>query len=101
MCVHVCVHMCVHACACACVHARVRVRVGGGALLCTLHLLCMSETVCCAVIDVETWSCEVPVTYGRPPSPRFGHSSVVYKGKLWIIGGGNGNNLARSGKTVD
>eukprot|EP00195_Chlamydomonas_chlamydogama_P002182 CAMPEP_0202925138 /NCGR_PEP_ID=MMETSP1392-20130828/79339_1 /ASSEMBLY_ACC=CAM_ASM_000868 /TAXON_ID=225041 /ORGANISM="Chlamydomonas chlamydogama, Strain SAG 11-48b" /LENGTH=637 /DNA_ID=CAMNT_0049618899 /DNA_START=244 /DNA_END=2158 /DNA_ORIENTATION=+ len=55
---------------------------------------------CCsslAVVDVTTWQCVVPVTTGCAPSPRFGCSLAEYDGKLWVVGGGYGNDLARSG----
>eukprot|EP00798_Chlamydomonas_sp_ICE-L_P011739 gene11739-34467_t len=38
-----------------------------------------------------------PATSGTPPSARFGNSMVVYDKKLWVIGGGFGYDIARSG----
>eukprot|EP00798_Chlamydomonas_sp_ICE-L_P026680 gene26680-4255_t len=49
------------------------------------------------VVDVTTWRCESPATSGTPPSARFGNSMVVYDKKLWVIGGGFGYDIARSG----
>ena len=56
-----------------------------------------SHTAVLSVIDVETWVCEVPATTGLPPGPRFGCSLAVHDGKLWVLGGGFGHDLARSG----
>ncbi|KAL4446842.1 hypothetical protein ABPG77_008086 [Micractinium sp. CCAP 211/92] len=54
-----------------------------------------------AVLDTETWTWSRPLTTGEPPSPRCGHSSVVYGGKLWVVGGGSGRDLLRSGRDLD
>jgi hypothetical protein len=50
-----------------------------------------------AVVDVESWHVEVPATHGTPPRPRFGCSLAVWNGGLWVVGGGYGRDLARSG----
>ncbi|MEW5314557.1 MAG: hypothetical protein WDW38_006043 [Sanguina aurantia] len=50
-----------------------------------------------AVIDVLSWQCEVPVTAGEVPPGRFGCSMTVHADKLWVVGGGYGRDLARSG----
>jgi hypothetical protein len=50
-----------------------------------------------AVLDVATWRFSRPVTSGPPPARRCGHSSVVYRGRLWVVGGGSGRDLLRSG----
>lgn len=39
----------------------------------------------------------MPVTFGQPPHKRFGASLVEYKNKLWVVGGGVGSDLVRSG----
>ena len=49
------------------------------------------------VIDVESWSCEIPQTTGTAPGDRFGCSLAVHDRKLWVVGGGYGHDLARSG----
>ncbi|KAL4434043.1 hypothetical protein ABPG75_000484 [Micractinium tetrahymenae] len=54
-----------------------------------------------AVLDIATWTWSRPLTTGQPPSPRCGHSSVVYGGKLWVVGGGSGRDLLRSGRDFD
>lgn len=50
-----------------------------------------------AVIDLDTWTVTRPATTGDTPSPRFGCSLLVYDNKLWVVGGGFGYDLARSG----
>ncbi len=40
---------------------------------------------------------QVPSTTGTIPPPRFGCSLAVYDNKLWVMGGGYGRDLARSG----
>lgn len=49
------------------------------------------------MIDVLSWQCEVPVTAGEVPPRRFGCSMTVHADKLWVVGGGYGRDLARSG----
>ena len=53
------------------------------------------------MIDVETWHVTIPCTTGTPPSPRFGCSLAVHNNVLWVIGGGYGYDLARSGYDHD
>lgn len=55
------------------------------------------KTYLLAVVNVETWEVDIPTTHGTGPLPRFGCSIAVWKGKLWVVGGGFGNDLARSG----
>ncbi|PNW88074.1 hypothetical protein CHLRE_01g013050v5 [Chlamydomonas reinhardtii] len=50
-----------------------------------------------SVIDLRTLTVDRPTTTGGGPSPRFGCSLFCYGGKLWVVGGGNGSDLARSG----
>lgn len=50
-----------------------------------------------AVLDCHTWTFSRPATSGNPPPPRCGHSSCVYGGRLWVVGGGSGHDLLRSG----
>lgn len=60
----------------------------------------MARRSCCntlAVLDVNTWTWHHPTTTGTPPPERFGHSAVVWDHKLWVVGGGYGNDLLRSG----
>lgn len=61
-----------------------------------------SEVACDAleVLDLSTWTLSRPETTGAAPSPRFGHSSVCYRGYLWVFGGGNGSDLLRSGEDL-
>ncbi|PNG85280.1 Actin-fragmin kinase, partial [Tetrabaena socialis] len=49
------------------------------------------------VIELSTGRVELLATTGPTPSPRFGCSLVAYGGRLWVVGGGNGCDLARSG----
>ncbi len=53
------------------------------------------------VIDLVGWTAERPNATGLGPSPRFGCSLVAYDRKLWVVGGGNGSDLARSGFDLD
>ena len=60
----------------------------------------MARRSCCsslAVLDTTTWTWTHPPTSGDPPPERFGHSGVVWDNKLWVVGGGYGNDLLRSG----
>lgn len=50
-----------------------------------------------AVLDVATWRFSRPVTSGLPPPRRCGHSAAIYRGRLWVVGGGSGRDLLRSG----
>ncbi|KAG2444353.1 hypothetical protein HXX76_001109 [Chlamydomonas incerta] len=50
-----------------------------------------------SAIDLRTMTVDRPATTGDGPSPRFGCSLFCYGGKLWVVGGGNGSDLARSG----
>jgi len=50
-----------------------------------------------AVLDLTTMCWDVPATTGAGPPRRFGHTSVVWRNTLFIIGGGNGGDLLRSG----
>lgn len=53
-----------------------------------------------AVLDVATWQFSCPVTSGDPPPLRLGHSSCVHGGRLWVVGGGSGRDLLRSGRDL-
>lgn len=53
-----------------------------------------------AVLDLASWEWSRPPTHGTPPSPRCGHSSVVYRNRLWVVGGGSGRDLLRSGRDL-
>lgn len=53
------------------------------------------------MVDVETWVVDVPAATEPRPGPRFGCSMAVYKGGLWVVGGGRGNDLARSGHDLE
>lgn len=60
----------------------------------------MARRSCCntlAVLDVGSWTWHHHPTTGDHPSERFGHSAVVWDSKLWVVGGGYGNDLLRSG----
>ena len=46
-------------------------------------------------IDAGTWRVERLRTSGNPPMARFGCSLCVHGGKLWVVGGGVGSDLAR------
>ncbi|GAX81113.1 hypothetical protein CEUSTIGMA_g8547.t1 [Chlamydomonas eustigma] len=54
-----------------------------------------------AVIDVHNETCLIPDTSGEQPSPRFGCSLACYDNKLWVVGGGCGYDLARSGHDLE
>uniref|UniRef100_A0A061R1V9 Rab9 effector protein with kelch motifs n=1 Tax=Tetraselmis sp. GSL018 TaxID=582737 RepID=A0A061R1V9_9CHLO len=54
-----------------------------------------------AVLDVATWTWDLPDTFGEAPCPRFGSAMAVYKGKLWVVGGGIGSDLLRTGGDLD
>ena len=41
-----------------------------------------------------------PLTTGRAPPRRIGHSSCVYGGGLWVVGGGSGSDLLRTGEDL-
>ncbi|PRW57948.1 kelch repeat [Chlorella sorokiniana] len=53
-----------------------------------------------AVLDLHTWEWSRPHTHGAPPSPRCGHSSFVHGNRLWVVGGGSGRDLLRSGRDL-
>jgi len=53
-----------------------------------------------AVLDTNTWIWDIPTTHGDPPCPRFGSSMAVYGGELWVLGGGLGGDLVRSGADI-
>eukprot|EP00873_Tetraselmis_striata_P019844 jgi/Tetstr1/440108/TSEL_028466.t1 len=53
-----------------------------------------------AVLDVTTWTWTLPATHGELPSPRFGSAMAVYNNQLWVVGGGRGGDLLRSGPDV-
>lgn len=48
-------------------------------------------------VNPPSCACSRPATSGNPPPPRCGHSSCVYGGRLWVVGGGSGHDLLRSG----
>lgn len=54
-----------------------------------------------AVLDVATWTWRVMETRGDPPPPRFGASAVVHNNHLFVVGGGWGYDLLRSGGDHD
>lgn len=50
-----------------------------------------------AVLDVQRMRWEHPTTTGIRPPPRFGCTIAEWGGKLWVVGGGDGRDLLRSG----
>ena len=45
-------------------------------------------------------ACSLPETTGTPPPPRCGATACVYAGQLWVVGGGSGRDLLRSGRDL-
>ena len=53
-----------------------------------------------AVYDTRDGVWTLPTPEGDAPCARFGHSATVYDGGMWVIGGGTGGDLLRSGEDL-
>ncbi|KAI3434757.1 hypothetical protein D9Q98_002817 [Chlorella vulgaris] len=54
-----------------------------------------------SVLDVTTWRYTTLATRGPQPPARIGCSACVYRGGLWVVGGGTGQDLLRSGRDLE
>ena len=53
-----------------------------------------------AVYDTRDRAWTLPTPEGDAPCARFGHSATVSDGGMWVLGGGTGGDLLRSGEDL-